>query len=113
MLLQRLTDIPGFTEAWSNIASHWPERADEVLGGPYFSDSGPAGTYRVFETRAYTPATYYYMEWLPIDGTANQAITEAVSEEGSPVLTSKYKHWSADPFLFDADSVTWPRTRAK
>ncbi len=113
MLLQRLTDIPGFTEAWSNIASHWPERADEVLGGPYFSDSGPAGTYRVFETRAYTPATYYYMEWLPIDGTANQAITEAVSEEGSPVLTSKYKHWSEDPFLFDDESVTWPRTTAK
>ena len=77
-----------------------------------FAGTGDQSAFQVTAIDTWEVFPAAILSWS-IDGMANQAITEAVSEEGSSVLTSKYKHWSEDPFLFDDESVTWPRMTAK
>ena len=98
-LLERLNQVSGFAETWSAIALNWPDAGNDVLGAPHYIDKGNGGWYRVLESRAFTPATYFYLEWIPVDDRASRVVAESVEGGEGSLYVSQYTHWSQDPFL--------------
>lgn len=100
-MITSLSRFQAFTDKWTALGMERSADGEEPIGGPYTTDRGENGIFRLYPVRIFLPPTYTFAELVPLDDRARASVERLEREQPRAVITNRYSHWSVDPIMPD------------